>query len=239
MPSGIYSREGKTRAPRRDKGARHKSIKDGRKVRWDRHLLIKVPIEERFWSKVDKSECCWLWTAGRTFSYVDAEGEQKTVHPKKFAYELEYGPIEPPLLVLYRCDNVACIRPTHLYTGTRKKDFVDRLRRDLVVRGEENGKAKLTEMQVKEILVKYALGEIAGRRHGRVRQPYSMHTLAAEYNVCFSTIGMVVRRQNWKHVEEYSEPEILQIKALEGDVESIFALLNEINSTEVLRDYCP
>ena len=55
-------------------------------------------------------------------------------------------------------------------------------------RGEHQHDAKLSEEQVREIRVRYAAGGI------------SQKVLAVEYNLSQPTVGRIVRRENWKHV---------------------------------------
>lgn len=57
-------------------------------------------------------------------------------------------------------------------------------------RGERHWQAAFTDDQIREIRARYARGGIR------------YIDLAREYNVVRSTIGMVVRRETWKHVEE-------------------------------------
>lgn len=83
------------------------------------------PIEERFWEKVDKSGDCWVWTAS-----VDLKGYGNFKHPlgsdaHTFSWTLHYGPITGGLCVLHRCDNPPCIRPNHLFLGTRADNNLD------------------------------------------------------------------------------------------------------------------
>lgn len=70
---------------------------------------------ERFWSHVDRSGSCWVWTAttgthgyGRVFWL----GKQRQAH--RIAYELIVGPIPEGLELDHLCRNRACVRPNHL-----------------------------------------------------------------------------------------------------------------------------
>ncbi len=103
----------------------------------------------RFWSKVNKTESCWLWTASLTNTYgafrLSKENGSKLVRANRYSYELQYGPIPKGLLVCHKCDNRLCVKPIHLFLGTHKQNT-----RDMVSKNRQY-KPKLTKDQVQEI----------------------------------------------------------------------------------------
>lgn len=74
--------------------------------------------ECRFWSKVVKTEFCWLWTGAAHkkadgYGRVDANGKRFLAH--RFAYELLVGPIpEGHELDHVVCENTRCVNPAHV-----------------------------------------------------------------------------------------------------------------------------
>ncbi len=73
-----------------------------------------VPLSERFWPKVNKSEDCWLWTAAKTKGY-GVIGVGKSLHyAHRIAYELLVGPIPEGMELDHLCRTPACVRPSHL-----------------------------------------------------------------------------------------------------------------------------
>jgi hypothetical protein len=81
-------------------------------------------LVDRFWAKVEKTAGCWLWTASK-----DRQGYGYFDHGKahRFSYVLHYGLISTAKpCVLHRCDNPSCVRPEHLWIGTRQENMVDR-----------------------------------------------------------------------------------------------------------------
>jgi len=77
------------------------------------------PIE-RFWSKVDKSGDCWLWTAGLNSAGYGKFGPRHgtAVAAHRFAYELVKGRIPEGLYLDHLCRVHNCVNPAHLEAVT-------------------------------------------------------------------------------------------------------------------------
>ena len=85
--------------------------------------LVGPPTdEERFWSKVDRSGECWLWTAGLCHGYgrFTLDGAHHPAH--RVAYEWLIGPIPPGLELDHLCRTPACVRPDHLEPVTHAEN---------------------------------------------------------------------------------------------------------------------
>jgi len=176
--------------------------------------MTTVPPLDRFLSKVDKTDSCWLWTAAVSHNgYGFFKLHPIMVKAHRWSYEHFVGPIPDGMLVLHSCDVPRCVNPDHLFLGTQKQNIADMMQKgrdpdrtlnvkhlqkainvlaenpELRARGERQALAKLTEAQVREIRALYAAGmgtmEAIGRRFG----------------VGLSATSSIIRRKTWKHVE--------------------------------------
>lgn len=105
---------------------------------------------------------CWEWT-GKTlktsagpkpkFTYGSRlDGSRKDVYASRFAWELWVSPIPPYLDVCHECDNMMCVRPSHLWLGTRAENNRDRCFKGRC-RGHSHGRGRGRPA------IKYALGK--------------------------------------------------------------------------------
>jgi hypothetical protein len=143
--------------------------------------------EARFWRRVDKSGDCWLWTASTDsdgYGAFGARGFHVYVHRLSFA--LAHGRA-PTGAVLHSCDVRHCVRPDHLREGTQLQNIADTVLRGRTPRGERSGRAKLTEEQVRTIILRCRGGD-----------GYS--ELAPLYGVNPETIRGIALGRIWKHI---------------------------------------
>ncbi len=106
--------------------------------------MSRRTVEERFWSKIDKSagpDECWPWKAGtvKGYGWFWANGKDNQAH--RFVYELVVGAIPDGLDILHKCDNPPCCNPSHLWPGTDLDNVRDCESKGRAVhpRGERNG----------------------------------------------------------------------------------------------------
>lgn len=89
--------------------------------------MHKTSTESKFWSRVEKTDDCWLWTGVKVKGY----GQVRAPHGRRllahrYSAMLHFGMFDRRLLVLHHCDTPACVRPDHLYLGTPADNMRDR-----------------------------------------------------------------------------------------------------------------
>lgn len=97
-----------------------------------------VPITERFWTKVQKTETCWLWGASKNkwgYGWVKLNGSMRGAH--RVSYELTKGQIPNGFEILHKCDNPPCVNPDHLSSGTHGDNIRDMFKKG---RGSPRGR---------------------------------------------------------------------------------------------------
>src|SRR5262245_26460201 len=149
---------------------------------------FRRPLLERFWAKVQKTESCWLWTAGLDtsgYGYIVIGGHHSE-KAHRFAYALLVGPIPMDLYVLHRCDVRNCVNPDHLFLGTQADNTADMVAKQRQARGNVNH-ARLNEQQVLEIRALHSDG-------------VNNCALARRYGVSDTTIWAIVHRKKWRHI---------------------------------------
>ncbi|MFF4489471.1 HNH endonuclease signature motif containing protein [Streptomyces sp. NPDC001544] len=85
---------------------------------------MKVTAEERFWSKVEKTATCWLWTAYKNangYGRFNSGGRHgRIVFAHRWAYEQRFGAIPEGLALDHLCRVRHCVNPEHLEPVTSR-----------------------------------------------------------------------------------------------------------------------
>lgn len=143
---------------------------------------------DAFWGKVVKKPGCWEFIGfhdrdGYGRVYVGKGQSSRGAHV--MAWELTHH-LECPVghVIRHNCDNPGCVNPEHLRLGTQRENIADRQSRKRQACGSQNGRAKLTEEQVKEI------------RKSTLRYA----ELAQLYCVSIYVISDIRRGKTWRHL---------------------------------------
>jgi hypothetical protein len=82
-------------------------------------------IEDRFWSKVDKSQDCWVWlgaTTRKVSGYGRFRFQQTMFVAHRLAYEFRYGQIQDGMVIDHLCKNTLCVNPDHMEVVDQKEN---------------------------------------------------------------------------------------------------------------------
>ena len=149
-------------------------------------------IEERLFSKVNKTADCWIWTGSKDRKgygrLMVKEGDRNVPRlAHRISYTCLVGPIPEGLFVCHRCDNPACVNPAHLWLGSNRDNAYDmiqkgRWKQPPTMSGRHNPNAKLTPEAVEEIRSTVGQTKALSQKHG----------------VCVSAIKRVRSGRGWK-----------------------------------------
>ena len=156
-------------------------------------MLRRMDIKDsdRFWKKVNKKneDGCWEWLGGKSpsgYGLFIYRGKQWKTH--RFSYLLHNGSMPSGLHVLHKCDNRACVNPSHLFAGTHQDNIADAVRKGRFGR-------KLTAEDVLAIRAEHLILE---------EGDYSKYQMAAiiapKYNLTKQYVRQIVTRKAWKHI---------------------------------------
>lgn len=144
---------------------------------------------------------CWTWTAA-----VNAQGygifnrdtkPSRCVLAHRYAYESIVGPVPDDLCVLHRCDNPRCVRPNHLFVGTRTDNAADKVAkgRQGAPRCEGHPRARVTPELVREIRAAAVSCPNRSELHRRYKDKIGHTALRA-----------ILDRKTWKGDEYEPQP---------------------------------
>lgn len=101
------------------------------KLRADGRPARGQAIEGRLFGRVVVTEAgCWEFQGNRDdrgYGAIRRNGKMEKTH--RVAYDIALGGIPAGLHVCHHCDNPPCIRPSHLFAGTRSENQRDSSRK--------------------------------------------------------------------------------------------------------------
>jgi hypothetical protein len=145
---------------------------------------------------IASGDACWVWTGSlQKKNYGVFRGQRA----HRLAYQLFRGPIPEGHGVLHTCDNPPCVRPSHLFTGTKQDNVDDMVKKnrqasgnrhgarthpERIHRGDDHLGSKLTEQDVIDL----RLSTLSNRE------------LADIYDLDITTIRKARSGESWRHV---------------------------------------
>lgn len=146
-------------------------------------------LAQRFEAKVDRSVGqgprgdCHLWTAGTSpRGYGRIKAGDGAVFAHRVAWFLHAG-VWPHMNVLHHCDTPACVRFDHLFLGTQPDNMADMAAKGRSTRGDRNPQAKLTPVQLQEIL--------------SLRGVLLQREIAAMFGITQPAVSMILAGRRW------------------------------------------
>lgn len=157
-------------------------------------MELPANATEKFWARVQKSDECWEWMGPRRkHGYGCFCPKHGTVFPAhRVAWELTYGPIPEGMCVCHRCDNPPCVRPDHLFLGTKADNSADMARKGRSTRGRKQWRNKLAPEDVPQADRMYAAGA-------------SYREIAKELHATYQSVRLAIKRQNFRYIPRPSD----------------------------------
>lgn len=155
-----------------------------------------MSVAERIYAcSISTDSGCWEWAraVGKNGYGLVTIGKGNQDYAHRASYAAFNGPIPKGMDVCHSCDNRKCVKPGHLFVGTRKQNMEDcarnnRVNRTVKARGEKQHLAKLTDESVREIKAKLSDGK-------------SCYSLGKLYGVARITISRIKNGKTWRHIQ--------------------------------------
>lgn len=79
--------------------------------------------EQRFMSKIKKTDTCWYWTAAKTKAgYGMYSIKHKLIYAHRYSYQMFVGELVANMELDHLCKNRDCVNPEHLEQVTHKEN---------------------------------------------------------------------------------------------------------------------
>lgn len=136
-----------------------------------------------FWSKVKKTDGCWIWLGHiMNKGYGELYINKIAYLAHRISYIINKG--DPgDFHVLHECDNRICIKPDHLFLGSNIDNVIDKCNKGRQSRGI-HGAGMFTEDEIRVIRRRLATGECQTR-------------IAEDFNCSNVTISDIFRKRSY------------------------------------------
>lgn len=158
-------------------------------------LHILQLYTEKFWSLINRTEDCWLWTpkpTGRGYGLFRITHDRQIyqIRSHRAAFMLHHNRTIPEgYFICHHCDCPICVNPKHLFLGLPKDNSADMVKKKRSAHrsGSRHSQAKLTEADV--IIIK-----------NRLSNGENSITIAKDFPVSSRMIRRIRIGENWNHV---------------------------------------
>jgi hypothetical protein len=159
---------------------------------------MNTALENRFFSKVIKTETCHVWAASKNpdgYGRFALNGKQEKAH--RVSWMLANGDIPKGKMICHHCDNPSCVNPDHLFLGDQSDNMIDM---------HNKGRHNMTDKSWIKTRRSYA-GELNPRAKFTVADvqyirasELSSTELAKRYGVHRNQIYWIRQYKTWKNV---------------------------------------
>lgn len=187
-----------------------------------------------FWSKVNKFgplpdqsiphylglDQCWEWTGCKREGYGRFNIRRLNQSSHRISWEIHNAKISGNLFVLHKCDNRACVNPSHLFIGDNQLNMSDKSSKgrcnspsgklngsytkpERRPTGERNGQNTKPQNYPKGSSVynsKLTEEDVFNMR-SKYKSGQSQVSLAKEYKIRQGSVSRIIRNTTWKHVK--------------------------------------
>jgi hypothetical protein len=157
-------------------------------------MILSEEQLKRFWSRVNKTETCWLWTGSKVkggYGQLELQGKRQLAHI--VSYRLANADYDKAKCVCHKCDIPSCVNPEHLFLATQSENMKDCVAKGRGgfgngLKGEEIKHSKLKEQEVIDIKRRLKQGE-------STKEILKIHN-----KVSRSAIEDIKHQRTWKHI---------------------------------------
>jgi hypothetical protein len=152
---------------------------------------LKISLEERFFSKVEKTEGCWFWKSSTNqMGYGQFTIGRKPLFAHRICWELTHGKKIPEgLFACHKCDTPICVNPDHIFLGTHQQNSQDMSNKKRSTWGEKSLLSKLNLENVRQI-------------KRMLLEGVDIKIICEKFQVVDKTIRNIRNKKTWKHLED-------------------------------------